>query len=521
MKEKFLGSDRKTKIKLLSVLPKDWSISKIHNAFDGHATRYMITHMKKLVETQGILCDTTEKIGSKTLSENTVQKVVEFYRSDDITRACPGMHDCICYRENGEKFKIQKRLILMNLKEAFAIFKTDFSTYKMGFSKFASLRPPECILTTAACGIHVTCVCVYHQNVKLIADYLKKKSLIGHEDSYRDIINIMLCPNASDKCRLNDCQECPGTDELRSSLYIACEEQMTEDFNFKQWINSGNGTRLETVERSVDDFIEVFCDQMEVLNKHDFITKKQSDYLKFQKENLNENELIVLMDFSENLSFEIQDAAQSFYYGKPQTTIHPICIYFKSNNELKHKSLIVIAESLKHNVESVYQFQCKLVEYIKIHYGNKKIIFFSDGAASQYKNKKNFLNLCMFETDFGIKAEWHFFATSHDKSPCDALGGAFKRNVRNYNMKHPTDGIDSPRKLFEWTQKIEDGKIDFIFCTNEEYEEVEKSLTENRFQRKIKTIAGTRSFHSFEPITDTTIKCKHFSVSEISETFEL
>jgi hypothetical protein len=28
--------------------------------------------------------------------------------------------------------------------------------------------------------------------------------------------------------------------------------------------------------------------------------------------------------------------------------------------------------------------------------------------------------------DSGIAAEWHFFATSHGKSPCDAAGGTTK-----------------------------------------------------------------------------------------------
>ena len=44
-----------------------------------------------------------------------------------------------------------------------------------------------------------------------------------------------------------------------------------------------------------------------------------------------------------------------------------------------------------------------------------KLIYFSDGAASQYKNYKNFINLCYHENDFGVPAEWNFFATSHGK----------------------------------------------------------------------------------------------------------
>ena len=31
------------------------------------------------------------------------------------------------------------------------------------------------------------------------------------------------------------------------------------------------------------------------------------------------------------------------------------------------------------------------------------------------KNRKNFINLCHHEDDFGVPAEWHFSATSHGK----------------------------------------------------------------------------------------------------------
>ena len=63
------------------------------------------------------------------------------------------------------------------------------------------------------------------------------------------------------------------------------------------------------------------------------------------------------------------------------------------------------------------------------HFATKPnlIYYYSDGAASQYKNRLNFLNLCYHESDFGIKAEWHYFATSHGKSACDGVGGTVKR----------------------------------------------------------------------------------------------
>jgi hypothetical protein len=57
------------------------------------------------------------------------------------------------------------------------------------------------------------------------------------------------------------------------------------------------------------------------------------------------------------------------------------------------------------------------------------VYYFSDGASSQYKNCKNFLNLCHNEEDFHVAAEWNFFATLHRKSPSDGIGGTVEQFV--------------------------------------------------------------------------------------------
>ena len=57
---------------------------------------------------------------------------------------------------------------------------------------------------------------------------------------------------------------------------------------------------------------------------------------------------------------------------------------------------------------------------------NKKLIYFSDSCGEQYKNYKNFMDLCSHKPDFGISAERVFFATSYCKSLCDGIGGAVK-----------------------------------------------------------------------------------------------
>ena len=84
---------------------------------------------------------------------------------------------------------------------------------------------------------------------------------------------------------------------------------------------------------------------------------------------------------------------------------------------------MVISDCMNHDTIAVHLFQRKLISFLKhaLSFFPTKIAYFSDGAASQYKNWKNFINLCSHQADFGVPAEWYFSATSHGKGACDGL----------------------------------------------------------------------------------------------------
>ena len=78
-----------------------------------------------------------------------------------------GMKDFVSVKMEEKRIHIQKRLILCNLREAYKSFKTKHTEVQVGFSKFAELRPKECVLVGAS-GTHAVCVRTVHQNVKLM-----------------------------------------------------------------------------------------------------------------------------------------------------------------------------------------------------------------------------------------------------------------------------------------------------------------------------------------------------------------
>lgn len=115
---------------------------------------------------------------------------------------------------NGEKIQKQKRLILCNLKELHCHFKKEHPNLKVGFSKFAQLRPKWCVLAGPH-GTHTVCVCSIHQNVKLMISGAK----LPH--SYKDLLSMMECNIDSEACMLDTCTEYPGIEAIRHLLNVS------------------------------------------------------------------------------------------------------------------------------------------------------------------------------------------------------------------------------------------------------------------------------------------------------------
>ena len=136
LKEKFHSTVRRSeKVKILTALPKSWSVRKIMKEFG--ASSYMARQAKKLVLEKGFLSSPNPKPGNP-LPERKKQLVSDVYLSDEISRMLPGRKDCVSFM-NAERKRVtrQKRLLLCNLKEAYQHFKSVHPDAKVGFSTFA------------------------------------------------------------------------------------------------------------------------------------------------------------------------------------------------------------------------------------------------------------------------------------------------------------------------------------------------------------------------------------------------
>ena len=147
-------------------------------------------------------------------------------------------------REDGEKVTKQRRLLLCNLSEAYNIFKRDNPNVNVGFTKFTTLRSKECILALNNHGTHSVCVCMYHQNDKLMFHPTKKLNVFNDNiENYKDLLFTQLCAFPEHKCYFNQCDNCSKIDELETHLTEKFEELGIQEVNLKQWVIS-SGKRI-------------------------------------------------------------------------------------------------------------------------------------------------------------------------------------------------------------------------------------------------------------------------------------
>ena len=150
------------------------------------------------------------------------------------------------------------------------------------------------------------------------------------------------------------------------------------------------------------------------------------------------------------------------------------------------------------------------------------MIYFSDRCGKQYKNKKNFLNLTFHEDDFGIRADWNFFATAHGKGSWDGLAGSVKRQATLESLRRPLNNqILTATDLFEFARDHFPNII-VEFVSKEEIVKLEEELLSLRFQSAL-TIKGTLKFHQFRTIegSNTHVEVKEYSLSSVSKTVKV
>ena len=170
------------------------------------------------------------------LSVDVKNRVLAFYKRDDISRQLPGRKDIVRIKnpQTGNKDVFNKRLMNFNLREAFTIYKEENPNDTIGISKFCSLRPKEVGIVSSKS--QEVCCCPYCENMKFLFDASKWKAdakitQISH------LVAAMVCDPENHGCMKCQCKDCPRATDMSDTLRDMMDDEQSEIL-VEQWNGS-------------------------------------------------------------------------------------------------------------------------------------------------------------------------------------------------------------------------------------------------------------------------------------------
>jgi len=429
-------------------------------------------------------------------STETIEHVKMFYARDDISRQAPGKRDTKSVKNpnTGEREMIQKRHMIMTIKEAFSLYTNEFQDKNVKLSKFYDLRPQHVLLSSEM--PHNVCVCRYHANFDFLVEAVHK-IIPSFPATCKILLEKVCCSFDSDNCRSNSCFKCEK--DLNYAFMPLKYSFLSNEIviKWKKWTDVEKRVEIQEKEGTLADAVKEMEDQLSYFKTHCYVKSIQEKYFDTQKQLVSEKRTAVIqIDFAENYSLTSQNEIQSAHWTHKQVTIFTCVMWIPE----KIISLAIISDYLSHDKYAVYIFLKKIFQKLKeellsySYYGLQKILIFSDGCAAQFKNKFTLSNLCYMESDFDLPpVEWNFFATSHGKGAVDAIGGNVKRTVwrevksKNLNILNAAQFLECAQNHLSSTH--------LILTEVNEIEEIKPSL-DNRWAN-VKSIRGIQSKHYF------------------------
>ena len=191
--------------------------------------------INKLAQKVGIIKLTTKP--KKVISEDTKEKVRNFYCRDDISRQAPGKKDYVTLWKNGGKERVQKRHLYYTIKETHSLFLHDHPDVKIGKSKFAELKPANIFHQSKT--PKDACLCIYHENFSLLCEALHKiiPSFPVYSSSF--IFNLVCSPD-SEKCMMGNC----SNDKAEAWLGSFIEGDEDKEVLWCEWVREGENNEM-------------------------------------------------------------------------------------------------------------------------------------------------------------------------------------------------------------------------------------------------------------------------------------
>ena len=187
---------------------------------------------------------------------------------------------------------------------------------------------------------------------------------------------------------------------------------------------------------------------------------KQRNLFKEMKDNVQRGEVIIVIDFKENISLnKTRISTNHNFYNKPQRTCFgAVLIYRNNEGKVANHYFDIFSSCLSHQSWFVLEIiKTKIMPKINQASSQEvnKITFWMDNA-KHFRSKAMFGGLVKLSQETKIIINWCFFGEYHGKSVCDSRFSVISRSMKEYvNSKKGDRTIETMEDVFKAIKEYE------------------------------------------------------------------
>lgn len=474
---------------------------------------------------------------SSRLSDEIRDSVLRFYYKPEISRELPCKRDQLNIKNSldGSIERIPKRILEVTLTEAYREYKKLFPENTIGQRSFEMLRPKE--VGFAKARHREVCCCLYHTNLEMMLKTLNQLAINGGApnklfDSVHSLVDATQCDKLI-SCILRECDNCGvrRVDDILPPLKCRrecpCADCMSECSttwqSYERVARSDTDTQkrlsLVTKKGTLSAFIETLKKLLEPFSLHRFMAGHQSEQYRLAAQNLGVDEVLSIMDFSENYSVIVPKEVQSLHWVNVQATLYVVVLTRHAREDvdgfgstvddphLVDEHHIFVSDDKVHDSHMVEH--CKKLLLDQLPFKPTRTIEFCDGASSQFKSIRSLAYIARSEERYGIPTIRYWWETSHGKNKADGAGGVVKQSASMAVVRRE-EVIRDVNEFYNFCVKNLDkvGQYATYASTSTKtvkrkfYHVKSEDVNRNQDIADFKTLKGTRSLHEARSVNN-------------------
>ena len=364
----------------------------------------------------------------RALTTEVQEKLDRYLNRNDISYTLPGRNNQVYEgKENGQSTFASKKFMLWTYKELSELIKNedddDLKTVKFStLFRYISSNKEFVGITKIP---QTSCLCPLCDNIELLLTGINKSDLgnLFLPTTCHDLIEKYSCTPITDECIKGTCSDCPSLDDKLEDI------RDIANISYYCWEAGVKYQEKKLKDATGSEVAPKLVQMIQTLKLHYFNKRTQSAKYKEHIQNLKDDEAVIHIDFSENYKNQNQNEIKAAYYGQGQFSLYKCCVYVKVDEKVVVKNLGIVTKENDHSGVVSYRLNEIILEKTLHDIGSriKKIHFWSDGCASQFRSQFAFYFLNLYNRDLDIY--WHFFEVNHDKGAVDGIGGTIKHRV--------------------------------------------------------------------------------------------